>query len=65
LDTILERPDTNLDEELRKGALYLAQRLMPAAGAIPRIPGIDIHGVTIPLNGVAGGDLITYVAVRI
>jgi serine phosphatase RsbU (regulator of sigma subunit) len=62
LDTILERPDINLDEELRKGALYLAQRLMPAAGAIPRIPGIDIHGVTIPLNGVAGGDLITYVS---
>ncbi|MDO8835208.1 MAG: PP2C family protein-serine/threonine phosphatase [Vicinamibacterales bacterium] len=57
----MREPDSRLDEELRKGARYLSQRLMPTAGAIPRIPGIDIHGVTIPLNGVAGGDLITYV----
>ncbi len=50
-----------IDEELRKGAQYLAQRLMPAAGAIPRIPNIDIYAMSIPLNGLAGGDLITYV----
>jgi serine phosphatase RsbU (regulator of sigma subunit) len=61
LEAVLEQPDARLDEELRKGAQYLAQRLTPAAGAIPRIPGIDICGVTLPLNGVAGGDLITYV----
>ena len=58
---ILEQLDTRLDEELRKGAQYLAQRLTPTAGAIPRMPGIDIHGVSLPLNGVAGGDLLTYV----
>jgi serine phosphatase RsbU (regulator of sigma subunit) len=52
--------DTNLDEELRLGARYLAQRLMPASGAIPKIPGIDIYGMTAPLNGIAGGDLISY-----
>ncbi len=57
----MEMPDIHIDEELRSGAQYLAQRLMPAAGAIPRIPGIDIYGLTVPLNGVAGGDLITYV----
>jgi serine phosphatase RsbU (regulator of sigma subunit) len=57
----VERPDSGLDEELRRGAQYLAQRLIPTAGAIPRIPGIDIHGVTLPLNRVAGGDLVTYV----
>jgi serine phosphatase RsbU (regulator of sigma subunit) len=57
----VEEPDTRLDEELRKGAQYLAQRLRPTAGAIPRIPGIEIHGVTLPVNGVAGGDLLTYV----
>ncbi len=57
----MEQPEIDMDEELRKGAQYLAQRLMPAAGAIPRIPGIDIHGMTIPFNGIAGGDLITYV----
>jgi serine phosphatase RsbU (regulator of sigma subunit) len=52
---------SDLAEELRRGAQYLSQRLMPAAGAIPHIPGIDIHGTTVPLNGVAGGDLITYI----
>jgi hypothetical protein len=57
----MENVGFNLDEELRTGAQYLAQRLMPAAGAIPRIPGIDIYGMTVPFNGVAGGDLITYV----
>jgi len=57
----MEDPTLNLAEELRRGAHYLSQRLMPAAGAIPHIPGIDIFGLTIPLNGVAGGDLITYI----
>jgi hypothetical protein len=57
----MEHAGSNLDDELRTGAQYLAQRLMPAAGAIPRIQGIDIHGTTIPFNGIAGGDLITYV----
>jgi serine phosphatase RsbU (regulator of sigma subunit) len=57
----LDQPDTRLDEELRKGAQYLAQRLTPTAGTIPQIPGIDIHGVMLPLNGIAGGDLLTYV----
>jgi serine phosphatase RsbU (regulator of sigma subunit) len=50
-----------IQEELRDGAQYLSQRLMPASGAIPHIPGIDIFGITLPLNGIAGGDLITYV----
>jgi serine phosphatase RsbU (regulator of sigma subunit) len=57
----LERPDRRLDEELRRGAQYLAHRLTPTSGAIPCVPGIDIHGLTLPLNGVAGGDLLTYV----
>jgi hypothetical protein len=51
----------HFDEELRMGAKYLAQRLMPSAGVIPQIPGFDIFGISIPHNGVAGGDLITYV----
>jgi serine phosphatase RsbU (regulator of sigma subunit) len=57
----MNQPDPRLDQELRMGARYMAQRLMPAPGAIPHIPGTDIHGMTIPFNGVAGGDLITYV----
>lgn len=48
------------DQDLRMGANYLAQCLMPAPGAIPQIPGVDIYGMTVPLNGIAGGDLITY-----
>jgi hypothetical protein len=51
--------EVKLDRELRAGAQYLAQCLTPEAGAIPRIPNVDIHGVTIPLNGIVGGDLIT------
>ena len=51
----------NLDEELRSAAQYLSQRLMPAPGAIPKLQGIDMYGLTLPLNGIAGGDLVTYV----
>jgi serine phosphatase RsbU (regulator of sigma subunit) len=50
-----------IDRELRMGAQYLAQCLNPEAGAVPRIPNVDIYGVSIPLNGIAGGDLITYI----
>jgi serine phosphatase RsbU (regulator of sigma subunit) len=57
----VEQPDGRLEEEIRRGAQYLAHRLTPTAGTIPRLPGIDIHGVSLPLNGVAGGDLLTYV----
>jgi serine phosphatase RsbU (regulator of sigma subunit) len=53
--------DGLLDRELRKGAHFTAKYLTPAPGAIPRIPGIDIYGVSIPFNGITGGDLLTYV----
>jgi len=55
------KSNLSIDQELRMGARYMAQRLMPAPGAIPHIPGTDIYGVSFPFNGVAGGDLITYV----
>ena len=51
----------NLDRELRVGAQYLSQCLTPESGAIPHIENVDIYGESIPLNGIAGGDLITYV----
>ena len=57
----MDQHKKRLDEELRRGAQYLAQRLTPTAGTIPRLPGIDIYGVSLPLNGMAGGDLLTYV----
>jgi serine phosphatase RsbU (regulator of sigma subunit) len=57
----MKQPDKELDLELRLGAQYMAQHLTPAPGAIPQIPGVDIYGMTMPFNGVAGGDLISYV----
>lgn len=57
----MDESDLTLDQELRMGAQYMARRLMPVPGAIPRIPWTDIYGMSIPFNGVAGGDLITYV----
>jgi serine phosphatase RsbU (regulator of sigma subunit) len=53
-----------LDRELRIGAEHLALSLIPEAGAIPRITNVDIHGMTLPLNGAAGGDLISFVNFR-
>ncbi len=57
----MEQADLNLAEELRNTAQYVSQRLMPAPGAIPCIPGIDLYGMTVPFNNIAGGDLISYV----
>jgi serine phosphatase RsbU (regulator of sigma subunit) len=58
---MMESPDTKFDLELLLGAQYAAQHLTPAPGAIPKIPGVDIYGIAVPYNGVAGGDLISYV----
>ena len=59
--TALKISDKALNQELHMGAQYTARHLIPSRGAIPQIPGIDIFGITIPHNGVAGGDIITYV----
>src|SRR3954447_15314963 len=39
---------------------YLRDRLMPVEGAIPHLPGIDMHGDSIPTD-IAGGDLFEYI----
>jgi serine phosphatase RsbU (regulator of sigma subunit) len=39
---------------------YLRERLMPVEGAIPHIPGIEMHGNSIPA-GTVGGDLFEYI----
>ncbi|HEX3738126.1 MAG TPA: PP2C family protein-serine/threonine phosphatase [Terriglobales bacterium] len=39
---------------------YLRDRLMPVEGAIPRIPGIEMFGNSIPA-GTVGGDLFEYI----
>ncbi len=45
--------DSNIDD-------YLRRRLMPVEGAIPRLPGIDMFGNSIPAGHV-GGDLFEYI----
>jgi hypothetical protein len=60
----MDQSEIKLEKELRTGAEHLALSLIPEAGAIPRITNADIHGMTIPLNGVAGGDLISFVNFR-
>jgi serine phosphatase RsbU (regulator of sigma subunit) len=39
----------------------IAKYLLPRAGEVPRLQGIDVHGGTLALNGVVGGDHIMYV----
>ena len=39
---------------------YLRQRLMPVEGVIPRLPGIDMYGNSIPAD-LVGGDLFEYI----
>src|SRR5258706_13419297 len=52
--SVTTRPtDLSIDE-------YLRERLMPVEGAIPDIPGIEIHGNSIPVGRV-GGDLFEYI----
>src|SRR5262245_9366859 len=39
----------------------MARSLLPTPGEVPKLRGIDIHGGTLPLNGVVGGDHLIYV----
>ena len=39
----------------------IAKYLIPQPGDVPKLRGIDIHGGTLPLNGVVGGDHVIYV----
>jgi serine phosphatase RsbU (regulator of sigma subunit) len=39
----------------------IARYLKPVSGEIPELEGIDIYGESLPLNGLTGGDHITYV----
>jgi serine phosphatase RsbU (regulator of sigma subunit) len=39
----------------------MARSLLPTPGEVPKLRGVDIHGGTLPLNGVVGGDHLIYV----
>lgn len=45
--------DLSIDEYLRK-------RLTPAEGTVPRVPGIEMYGNSIPARAV-GGDFFEYI----
>jgi len=39
----------------------IAQLLVPKPGDLPRLSGFDVHGGTLALNGIVGGDHLIYV----
>jgi serine phosphatase RsbU (regulator of sigma subunit) len=39
----------------------IARYIKPLPGEVPEIPGVEIYGETMPLNGIVGGDHIVYV----
>ena len=49
----------HLTEELENFE-EIARRLRPAPGEVPKIPGMDVFGITIPLAGSIGGDHLIY-----
>ncbi len=55
----LLRKLNHLQEELENFE-EIALRLKPDPGEIPKLPGIDVFGTTIPLAGTIGGDHIIY-----
>ncbi len=55
-----DRPAADPAQEL-ENFLQIASAVLPPPGEIPRLPGLDIHGRLLPLNGVVGGDHIVYV----
>lgn len=55
-----QRPEADLAREL-ENFQQIASSVLPPPGEIPRLPGLDIHGRLLPLNGVVGGDHIVYV----
>lgn len=53
-------PEAELAGEL-ENFQRIASSVLPPPGEIPRLPGLDIDGRMLPLNGVVGGDHIVYV----
>ena len=48
-----------LEDEL-ENFKQIARVVKPSAGEVPRLPGIEIAGLSIPLNGEFGGDHVIY-----
>jgi len=52
-------PVSQLTSELQNFE-EIAKYLIPTPADVPSLPGIDIFGGTLPLNGTVGGDLLIY-----
>lgn len=59
MDRVIERDTRELLSELQNFQ-EIASYLKPRPGEIPSLPGIDVFGETIPLNGTVGGDHLIY-----
>ncbi len=59
-DTALGRERNWLADELNNFE-EIARYLNPSSGEIPDLPGVDIHGFSLPLRKAIGGDHIVYV----
>jgi serine phosphatase RsbU (regulator of sigma subunit) len=59
-DTLPSTDWSELLDELRNFE-EIARLLKPSPGEIPHLPGVDIHGLSLPLRGPIGGDHIVYI----
>ncbi len=55
----VKRHVQELESELQNFS-EIASRLVPEPGELPRLDGFEIHGETMPLSGVLGGDHLIY-----
>jgi serine phosphatase RsbU (regulator of sigma subunit) len=55
-----ERPQEQLLEEL-ENFQEIARYLNPSPGEIPKLQGVDISGLSMPLKGEIGGDHLVYI----
>ena len=56
---ITSEHEEHLAEEL-ENFQEIAQALKPSSGGVPQLKGIDICGMSMPFNGVIGGDHLIY-----
>jgi len=48
-------------EALQRGISRRLGHIKPHPGEIPRLPGIEVAGITLPQDGIGGGDHIVYI----
>jgi len=56
-----ERAELTLELE---NSEEIARYLVPSPGDLPEVNGIAVYGRTLPLNGIVGGDYLSFVVVK-